>query len=117
MQLLEILSVIFILSGVLFIFLAAVGLIRFPDFYIRNSASTKAVILGLGMILIGTGLHFNQILIFIELLAISLFIFLITPLSSHIVARAAFKTKVPFWNKTNLEEVKKSKPKKEDTNT
>ncbi len=111
MNIKEIISIIFILSGVLLMQLAALGLIRLPDFYIRNSASTKAAILGLGLILIGTGIYFNQILVFVELMAISLFIFLITPLASHIVARAAFKTKVPFWGKTNLDEIKKHRPK------
>lgn len=106
MGVMEITSVIFILVGVLFMLLAAIGLIRFPDFYIRNSASTKAAILGLGMILLGTGLYYNRVLIFTELLAIFLFIFLINPLTSHIVARAAFKTKVPFWKKTNLDDIK-----------
>lgn len=107
MGLLEVISAGFILLGVVFMLLAAIGLIRFPDFYIRNSASTKAAILGLGMILLGTGLYYNSVLVFIELFAIFLFILLINPLTSHIVARAAFKTKVPFWKKTNLEDIKK----------
>ncbi len=112
----EIISVILILLGVVFMLLAAIGLIRFPDFYIRNSASTKAAILGLGLILLGTGIYYNQMLIFIELLAIFLFIFLINPLASHIVARAAFKTKVPFWNKTNLDEIKDMEEKEKKKN-
>lgn len=109
----EIASVVFILMGVVFMLLAAIGLIRFPDFYIRNSASTKAAILGLGLILLGTGLYYNQMVIFVELMAIFLFIFLISPLTSHIVARAAFKTKVPFWGKTNLDDLQDQKKGKE----
>lgn len=85
--------------------IAAVGVIRLPDFYIRNSASTKAVTLGLGLVLLGAALHFNQILLFLELLAILFFIVLINPLAAQIVARAAFKIKVPFWKKTDLSEL------------
>ncbi|MDN3671063.1 monovalent cation/H(+) antiporter subunit G [Echinicola jeungdonensis] len=110
----DIISAGLILIGVVFMLLAAIGLIRFPDFYIRNSASTKAAILGLGLILLGTGIYYNQILIFVELSAIFLFIFLINPLASHIVARAAFKTKVPFWKKTNLDDIKELEKKEKD---
>ncbi|GAB3651948.1 monovalent cation/H(+) antiporter subunit G [Echinicola sediminis] len=110
----EIFSVVFILMGVVFMLLAAIGLVRFPDFYIRNSASTKAAILGLGLILLGTGLYYNQLVIFVELMAIFLFIFLISPLTSHIVARAAFKTKVPFWDRTNLDDLKGQEKGKEE---
>ncbi|MEQ8549978.1 MAG: monovalent cation/H(+) antiporter subunit G [Cyclobacteriaceae bacterium] len=107
MTILEILSLIFILSGSVFMLISAVGLIRLPDFYIRNSASTKAATLGLGLILAGTALFFNQIMVFIEIFAIFLFVFMIAPLAAHIVARAAFKDNIPFWKKTNLVEIAK----------
>ena len=101
----EIISFVFFLIGAIFMFISALGMIRLPDFYIRNSASTKAVVLGVTLILLGVGIHFNDIMIFIEIFAIMFFIYLISPLAAHIVARAAVITKVKFWEKTDLEDL------------
>ncbi len=102
----DIFSVILIIAGSIFMLIASIGMIRFPDFYIRNSASTKAVVLGVLLILLGVGVHYNDTLVFIEIFGILLFIFLIAPLAAHIVTRAAVITKVAFWEKTNLEELR-----------
>jgi len=101
----DIISAIFILIGAVFMLISSIGMIRLPDFYIRNSASTKAVVLGVTLILLGVGIHYNNILVFIEIFAILFFIYLIAPLAAHIVSRAAVITKVGFWKKTNLEEL------------
>lgn len=101
----DIISTIFILGGSTFMLIASIGMIRFPDFYIRNSASTKAVVLGVLLILLGVGIHYNDTIVFIEIFAILLFIFLISPLAAHIVSRAAVITNVTFWKKTDLREL------------
>jgi len=101
----DLISAVLMLLGAVFMLISAIGMIRLPDFYIRNSASTKSVVLGVLLILLGVGLHYNEILIFIEIFAILFFIFLISPLAAHIIARAAVITKVAFWEKTNLEEL------------
>lgn len=101
----DIVSALFLLAGSGFMLIASIGMIRFPDFYIRNSASTKAVVLGVLLILLGVGIHYNDVLIFLEIFAILFFIFLISPLSAHIVSRAAVISHVKFWEKTNLEEL------------
>jgi len=98
----DIISALFILVGALFMLISSIGMIRLPDFYIRNSASTKAVVLGVVLILLGVGIHYNDTLVFIEIFAILFFIFLISPMAAHIVARAAVITDVKFWKKTNL---------------
>ena len=93
------------LAGSIFMLIASIGMVKFPDFYIRNSASTKAVVLGVLLILLGVGIHYNDTMIFIEIFAILLFIFLIAPLAAHIVSRAAVITEVGFWEKTGLSEL------------
>jgi multicomponent Na+:H+ antiporter subunit G len=105
----DIISSIFIFIGALFMLISSIGMIRLPDFYIRNSASTKAVVLGVLLILLGVGIHYNDIMIFIEIFAILFFIFLISPLAAHVVSRAAVITNVKFWEKTDVEKVKEYK--------
>jgi len=101
----DIISAFFILTGALFMLISSIGMIRLPDFYIRNSASTKSVVLGVLLILLGVGIHYNDIMIFIEIFAILFFIFLISPMAAHVVARAAVITHVKFWKKTNLRDL------------
>jgi len=110
----EILSAVFILAGSIFMLIASIGTIRLPDFYIRNSASTKAVVLGVLLILLGVGIHYNDTIVFIEIFAILLFIFLIAPLAAHIVSRAAVITQVKFWEKTKLDELREYEKEQEE---
>ena len=102
----EIVSAVLVYIGVAFMVIASVGLLRMPDFYIRMSAITKAASLGVGFIVLGVAVYFNTAAILVKSLAIILFIFLTSPVSAHVIARAAFRDKVPFWKKTVLEDFK-----------
>ncbi|KPF43593.1 cation:proton antiporter [beta proteobacterium AAP51] len=82
--------------GGLFALVGAVGLLRFPDFYMRLHAPTKASTLGVGGVLLASmvaswasgrvGLH--------ELL-ITLFVFITAPVSANLLALAALHLRVP----------------------
>lgn len=102
MTLLEIVCSVLVVSGTLFMLIAGIGILRLPDFYIRNSAVTKAATLGAFLILLGIGIYLNSLVIFIEILAIIYFILLISPTAAHIIARASLRNRTPFWHKTNL---------------
>lgn len=103
-SLIDIVSSIFIFAGIIFILISAIGLIRLPDFYVRISAVTKAITLGITLILIGIEIHFNDLVIGSKIIAIIIFMLLTSPVSAHIIARAATKNRVPFWKRTNLSE-------------
>lgn len=100
----EIISCVLILAGVGFMLVATIGLLRFPDFYIRMSAITKGATLGLGLILLGIGIYFNQPGILLKMLAVIAFTFMTAPVAAHVIGRAAVKNQIPFWRKTNLKE-------------
>lgn len=102
----EILAAIFIFIGVFFMIISTIGILRFPDFYIRMSAISKAATLGVGFIALGAGAYYNDLAVAGKSLAIILFILITTPVAAHIIARAAAKDKVPFWPGTDLEEFK-----------
>jgi len=102
----EILSSFFIMAGVLFIVISSVGLLRLPDFYIRISVITKAITLGISLILIGIGVYFNDLVMVTKVVVIISFMTITSPVSAHIIARAAVRNKVPFWGKTLLDEFK-----------
>jgi multicomponent Na+:H+ antiporter subunit G len=100
----EIISSVLILSGVLFMLISTIGLLRFPDFYIRMSAITKGATLGLGLILTGLATYFNQPDILMKVLAIIIFTFFTAPVAAHVIGRTAVQNRTPFWDKTNLKE-------------
>lgn len=78
-------------GGALFFLISAIGLLRLPDFYCRIHAPTKAATLGvmlLGMSGVLRSLAQGD-LVWMEDLAILLFLFLTIPISSQVLARAA----------------------------
>lgn len=100
----EVVSCVLILMGVTFMFIATIGLLRLPDFYIRMSAITKGATLSVGLILLGLGIYFNQPDIMLKVLAIIVFTFITSPVAAHVIGRTAVRNKSPFWTKTNLQE-------------
>ena len=95
---------LFWIVGSAFAFLAALGVVRMPDVFTRMQASTKASTLGLGCLLFGAALQLNDLASDIRLLSIGAFIFLTTPVSAHVIARASYRANVPLWEGTVLDE-------------
>jgi multicomponent Na+:H+ antiporter subunit G len=102
----EIISGILLIVGSLFIFLAAIGLVKMPDLYTRMSATTKASTLGVGLILIGTAVYFSDVGVTSRALIIIIFLLLTAPIAAHMIARAAYFDGVPLWNKTWKDDLK-----------
>jgi len=95
-QILEILGLILIIIGSVFLFLGALGIYRMPDVYNRLQAGTKATTLGGMSLIIGVGLI--QPDWFFKTLILVIFIALSNPISSHALARSAYKSKIkPFF--------------------
>ena len=83
--------------GLLFFLGAAVGLLRFPDFYTRMHAAGKGDTLSSLLILAGFALiTFDEFsaegwLLMVKIFGIVLFIMLTSPTSTHALMRAGFK--------------------------
>lgn len=98
MDYLAIIGSILTFLGAIFVFLAALGLLRMPDVYNRIQAGTKASTLGSVLTLLGIGLIQPDWLLKLGLLII--FILLSNPVSSHVLGRAAHHKGVPMSSKT-----------------
>ena len=95
------------LAGSAFALLAAVGVLRMPDMFTRMQASTKASTLGLACLLIGSALQMADFASFIRAASIGGFVLLTTPVSGHVIARAAYFADVPLWKGTVLDDRKR----------
>lgn len=79
-----------ILVGTLFSVLAALGLVRFPDVYTRIHAASKAGVVGAGLIFLAIVLASGDVAVSLRALFGILFLLLTTPVSAHLLARAAY---------------------------
>jgi len=90
--------------GVTFLFLGALGVIRFPDVYNRLQAGTKCTTLGAFLSIISTGII--EPAWFLKCLIIALFVLFTNPISAHALARASYKSGVKLWDKSVVDKCK-----------
>ncbi|MEA2106223.1 MAG: monovalent cation/H(+) antiporter subunit G [Bacteroidota bacterium] len=102
-----IIGAILVLSGSIFIFLGALGLVRMPDIFNRIQAGTKASTLGTFLSLIGLLLITPEW--WGKLILLMIFILITNPVSSHVLARAAHFIGVPLADKTITDKYKQEK--------
>jgi len=102
----ESISLILMLLGALFMLLAAIGLARMPDLFMRMHSSTKSATLGVGCIMLGAALYFNDFAIAVRALAIVVFLFATAPVAAHMIGRAAYLSGVPLWEGTLSDEMR-----------
>lgn len=100
-------ALIMLLSGIgaIAILAASVGILRMPDLYLRLSVTTKAATLGVGFILIGATLHFQNVGVTSRVLAIIFFITVTAPVSAQLIARASYLIKTKMWKNTIIDEL------------
>lgn len=98
--LLELATAALLLLGASLVLLAAVGVLRFGDTFLRMQASSKASTLGLACLLGATALRFPELEVLFRLVSIAAFIMLTAPLSAHVVARVALRRGTPLWKGT-----------------
>lgn len=110
----DLLIAILLTVGTLFAVIAAVGILRMPDFYMRISATTKASTLGVTFILGATALYFNDAAVSGKIIAIIAFIVLTTPVAAHMIGRAAHRSGVPLWNGSVQDDLKGAQENAED---
>lgn len=91
--------------GAFFAFLAAVGLLRLPDVYMRLSANSKAATLGTSFLLGAGVVHFGSLAVAAKIAAIIAFLMLTAPVAAHMIGRAAYFGKVPLWKGTVCDEL------------
>ncbi len=106
-----------LLFGSFFIFSSSLGLIRLPDVYTRSHAASKGATLGIASVLLGTFIYF---LYFESKLSSSLilgiiFILLTLPVSGHMIARAAYNSGIPLWDKSVKNDLDQEQLQKKET--
>ncbi len=99
MEILTIITGIFLTLGCFFVVAASIGVVRFPDFYSRMHPAGKNDTLGQALILTGLIIYEGFSFVSIKLFLIIIFIFIVNPTATHAIAKAAYIAKVKPWTK------------------
>lgn len=90
--------------GALAILFASIGILRMPDFYLRLSVTVKAATLGVGVFLICAAIVFPDVSVTAKAIAIIFFLVLTAPVAAHMIGRTAYRSGIPLWKKTTIDE-------------
>ena len=93
-----------LLIGSLLSAVAALGILRFPDVYTRLHAASKAGPLGAGLILLAVAFAAGDWAIAVRCVLGFLFLVLTSPVSAHLLARAALKAGTTPDPRTSIQE-------------
>lgn len=92
-------SIVLVLSGIYFMFIGSLGVLRMPDFYSRTHAVSTSDSLGILLVIIGLIIYEGATINSLKLSLIVLFVALSNPIGTHALARAAYKSGVkPLLN-------------------
>lgn len=78
-------------AGAFFLAVAAIGIVRFPDFYTRIHAMGKGDTLGIILVLLGLCVYEGFTLVSAKLLIALVFVAVTNPVATHALARSAFR--------------------------
>jgi multicomponent Na+:H+ antiporter subunit G len=102
----EILTCIFLLLGGGLALVAAAGVLRMPDVFIRMHAATKVGTVCVSSITIGVMIHFGTLTVISRGVLVIAFFLLTAPVAAHMIARAAYRSGVSLWLLTRIDEWK-----------
>ncbi|MEW6032610.1 MAG: monovalent cation/H(+) antiporter subunit G [Bacillota bacterium] len=89
----------FLIVGVAFLFIGAVGLVRLPDFYSRLHATGKCDTFGMTLCLIGLALYGGFTVTSLKILIVGAFILVGNPTATHAISRAAYRSGLRPWTR------------------
>jgi multicomponent Na+:H+ antiporter subunit G len=85
--------------AVVFFFGGSIGLLRFPDFYTRLHALTKADNLGLGFVVVAGMVQADSWAVALKLLLIWLLVLVSSSTAAHLMANSELSKGTPPWAK------------------
>lgn len=82
---------LFLISGMFFFFVGVVGLLRMPNVFTRMHATTKCDTMGAGLVFAGLIMWQGFTFISANILLILIFVWITNPTAAHAIAKAAYQ--------------------------
>lgn len=101
----NILTTVLLVLGILVLAFGVIGILRLPDFYTRIQAAGKTDSLGAVLVVLGFALYNGQSLVFgdllvsLKILFIAVFIFVASPTATHAIMQTAVALGVEPWRR------------------
>jgi multicomponent Na+:H+ antiporter subunit G len=95
----NIISIIFIIAGLFFLIVAAIGVVRLPDVFSRSHAVSLTDTLGAFFMLFGLALHEGLGINTLKILVVLVLLYILNPVISHATIRAALRAGLKPWKK------------------
>ncbi len=103
----DVFAAFFFLLGGLASLIAAIGVLRLPDLFLRMHAAGMAGTVGLSSVVIGLVIHFGALSETVRGLLVILFFFATTPVAAHMIGRSAYRSGIVLWKKTCMDEYRR----------
>lgn len=97
---------VLIVAGAAISLVAAIGVLRLPDFFLRMHAATKAGMAGAGLVLIGVAFAEGSLTLAIKVVLANVFLLFTLPVAGHLLGRAGYVAGVPLWRGTQTDDLK-----------
>ncbi|GJL66313.1 MAG: hypothetical protein NPIRA05_12840 [Nitrospirales bacterium] len=93
------LAIILILTGLFFLIVAAIGVVRLPDVFTRSHAVSITDSLGAFLMLMGIAVHEGFSLNILKIFAVLILLYLQNPVIAHATIRAALRAGLKPWQR------------------
>ena len=97
----NIFSIIFIVAGLFFMIVSAVGVIRLPDVFSRSHAVSLTDSLGAFLMLVGIAFHEGLGTNMLKILVVLALLYILNPVIAHATVRAALRSGLKPWQEEN----------------
>ena len=96
-------AAVFLIAGAIFMMIACIGLNRLPDLLCRSHAMSKAITLGITLVLLSVVLQLGFDVAGPKILLTILFQFLTIPVAGHLLSLLAYRKNVPRWKHREMD--------------
>ena len=97
----NILAIIFIVAGLFFMIVSAVGVVRLRDVFSRSHAVSLTDSLGAFLMLVGIAFHEGLGTNMLKILVVLALLYILNPVIAHATVRAALRSGLKPWQKEN----------------
>ena len=94
----SLIGIAFILVGLFFVLVAAIGVVRLPDVYTRSHAVGLTDSVGASFLLIGLALYQGFSPNLVKIVVVLVLLYLLNPVITHATLRAALRSGLKPWS-------------------
>jgi multicomponent Na+:H+ antiporter subunit G len=102
----ETIGALLLIAGAFFVLVAALGVLRLPDVFMRMHAGTKAGTLGAGLVLVAAAFVFGELGVAVKSVVVFVFLLLTAPVAAHVLGRAAYYDRAELWDRTHHDDLR-----------